>query len=581
MNATSPTAAAGLRNGAAWVAHALEAEGVDTIFGYPGGAIMPFYDALVDSGLKHVLVRHEQGAALAANGYARASGKVGVCVATSGPGASNLVTGIADGLLDSVPMVCITGQVATPLLGTDAFQELDVFGMTLPIVKHSFLVRKVDDLPHVLAEAFRLAREGRPGPVLIDLPKDVQVGSAAHLPAHVPAEVAREPAPADAALAEAIAAIACAEKPVVYGGGGIALGEAVEEFRQFVEATRIPTVLTLRGLGALPGNHPHFLGMLGMHGTRAANIAVQESDLLVVVGARFDDRATGKLAEFAPFARVIHLDADAYEISKLRTADIALPGDVAAGLRTLASGARKATANRAQDEWRMRCAKNRERHAARYDAPGQDIYAPALLKRVSELVPDAVIACDVGQHQMWVAQHCRFSHPRNHLTSGALGTMGFGLPAAMGAQFACPERPVVLVSGDGSFMMNVQELVTVARCKLPVKMILLDNSSLGMVRQWQELFFDKRYSEIDLSDNPDFAALARVCGIPATRIEKRAEVDDALAALLASPGPGLLHVAIDARANVWPLVPPNTANSTMLESNPNEQKAESAHALPA
>ncbi|GAB3515660.1 acetolactate synthase 2 catalytic subunit [Pseudoxanthomonas daejeonensis] len=575
MNATSPTAAAGLRNGAAWVAHALEAEGVDTIFGYPGGAIMPFYDALVDSGLRHVLVRHEQGAALAANGYARASGKVGVCVATSGPGASNLVTGIADGLLDSVPMVCITGQVATPLLGTDAFQELDVFGMTLPIVKHSFLVRKVDDLPHVLAEAFRLAREGRPGPVLIDLPKDVQIGSAIHLPAHVPASVDAEPAPDAAALAEAIAAIAAAEKPVIYGGGGIGIADAVDVFREFVEATRIPTVLTLRGLGALPGNHPQFLGMLGMHGTRAANIAVQESDLLVVVGARFDDRATGKLAEFAPFARVIHLDADAYEISKLRTADIALPGDVASGLRTLAS------ARSSCDGWRQRCAKNREKHAARYDAPGQDIYAPALLKRLSELVPDAVIACDVGQHQMWVAQHCRFSHPRNHLTSGALGTMGFGLPAAMGAQFACPDRPVVLVSGDGSFMMNVQELVTVARCKLPVKMILLDNSSLGMVRQWQELFFDKRYSEIDLSDNPDFAALARVCGIPATRIEKRADVEDALAALLASPGPGLLHVAIDARANVWPLVPPNTANSTMLESNPNEQKAESAHALPA
>jgi acetolactate synthase-1/2/3 large subunit len=575
MNAPSPTAAAGLRNGAAWVAHALEAEGVDTIFGYPGGAIMPFYDALVDSGLRHILVRHEQGAALAANGYARASGKVGVCVATSGPGASNLVTGIADGLLDSVPMVCITGQVATPLLGTDAFQELDVFGMTLPIVKHSFLVRKVDDLPHVLAEAFRLAREGRPGPVLIDLPKDVQIGSATHLPAHVPATVDAEPAPDAAALAEAIAAIAAAEKPVIYGGGGIGIADAVDVFREFVEATRIPTVLTLRGLGALPGNHPQFLGMLGMHGTRAANIAVQESDLLVVVGARFDDRATGKLAEFAPFARVIHLDADAYEISKLRTADIALPGDVSSGLRTLAS------ARSSCDGWRQRCAKNREKHAARYDAPGQDIYAPALLKRLSELVPDAVIACDVGQHQMWVAQHCRFSHPRNHLTSGALGTMGFGLPAAMGAQFACPDRPVVLVSGDGSFMMNVQELVTVARCKLPVKMILLDNSSLGMVRQWQELFFDKRYSEIDLSDNPDFAALARVCGIPATRIEKRADVEDALVALLASPGPGLLHVAIDARANVWPLVPPNTANSTMLESNPNEQKAESAHALPA
>ncbi|KAF1687268.1 acetolactate synthase 2 catalytic subunit [Pseudoxanthomonas broegbernensis] len=581
MNAKSPTAkAAGLRNGAAWVAHALEAEGVDTIFGYPGGAIMPFYDALVDSGLRHILVRHEQGAALAANGYARASGRVGVCVATSGPGASNLVTGIADAMLDSVPMVCITGQVATSLLGTDAFQELDVFGMTMPIVKHSFLVRSVDELPNVLAEAFRLARQGRPGPVLIDLPKDVQVGNAAHLPAHAPAPVEGEPAPADATLAQAIAAIAAAEKPVIYGGGGIGIADAVGPFRRFVEATGIPTVLTLRGLGALPGNHPQFLGMLGMHGTRAANIAVQESDLLVVVGARFDDRATGKLAEFAPFARVVHLDADAYEISKLRTADVALPGDVAAGLHALTAAA-PAVASPAQQAWRQRCDGLREKHAARYDAPGQDIYAPALLKRLSELSPDAVIACDVGQHQMWVAQHCRFNHPRNHLTSGALGTMGFGLPAALGAQFACPDRPVVLVSGDGSFMMNVQELVTVARCKLPVKMILLDNSSLGMVRQWQELFFDKRYSEIDLSDNPDFGALARVCGIPATRIDRRADVEGALAELLAAPGPGLLHVVIDARANVWPLVPPNTANSTMLDSNPNEQRTEPAHALPA
>jgi acetolactate synthase-1/2/3 large subunit len=576
MNANSPTAtAAGLRNGAAWVAHALEAEGVDTIFGYPGGAIMPFYDALVDSGLRHILVRHEQGAALAANGYARASGKVGVCVATSGPGASNLVTGIADAMLDSVPMVCITGQVATSLLGTDAFQELDVFGMTMPIVKHSFLVRSVEELPNVMAEAFRIAREGRPGPVLVDLPKDVQVGAASHLPAHVPATVDPVPAPDAAAVAEAIAAIAAAEKPVIYGGGGIRIGEAVEEFRQFVEASGIPTVLTLHGLGALPGNHPQFLGMLGMHGTRAANIAVQESDLLVVVGARFDDRATGKLSEFAPFARVVHLDADAYEISKLRAADIRLPGDLASGLRAL-SAARSNAAT-----WVSRCTGLRERHGARYDAPGQDIYAPALLKRLSELSPDAIITADVGQHQMWVAQHCRFSHPRNHLTSGALGTMGFGLPAAMGAQFACPDRPVVLVNGDGGFMMNVQELVTIARCKLPVKIILLDNSALGMVRQWQELFFDKRYSEIDLSDNPDFAALAQVCGIPASRIELRSEVDDALKALLAAPGPALLHVKIDAKANVWPLVPAGQANSNMLDANPNETKAESAHALPA
>lgn len=575
MNATAATAP---RNGARWIAHALEAEGVDTLFGYPGGTIMPFYDALVDSKLKHILVRHEQGAALAANGYARASGKVGVCVATSGPGASNLVTGIADAMLDSVPMVCLTGQVPTTLMGTDAFQELDVFGLTLPIVKHSFLVRKVEELPHVMREAFRIAREGRPGPVLVDLPKDVQVADASHLPEHAPAEVAPVPAPDDARLADALAAIAGAEKPVIYGGGGIALAGAVDEFRQFVEASRIPTVLTLRGLGALPGGHPQFLGMLGMHGARAANMAVQECDLLVVVGARFDDRATGKLAEFAPFARVVHVDADACEISKLRTADIAVRGNVAASLKTL-SAARSTC-----DDWRARCSANREKHGVRYDAPGSDIYAPALLKRLTELAPaDAIVCSDVGQHQMWVAQHCRFGHPRNHLTSGALGTMGFGLPAAMGAQFACPDRTVVLVNGDGGFMMNVQELATIARCRLPVKIVLLDNSALGMVRQWQELFFAERYSEIDLSDNPDFAALAQVFGIPARRIELRSEVEDALADLLAQPGPALLHVSIDVKANVWPLVPPNHANSSMLDGNPAKAAAteSKSHALPA
>ncbi|RZA33539.1 MAG: acetolactate synthase 2 catalytic subunit [Lysobacteraceae bacterium] len=590
MNAAAATAATPC-NGARWLTQALEAEGVDTLFGYPGGTIMPFYDALVDSRLKHILVRHEQGAALAANGYARASGRVGVCVATSGPGASNLVTGIADAMLDSVPMVCLTGQVATHLMGTDAFQELDVFGLTLPIVKHSYIVRRVEDLPEVVRDAFRIAREGRPGPVLIDLPKDVQVADASHLPAHVPADVELPPAPAQAALAEALAAIAGAEKPVIYGGGGIGLAGATEVFREFVEATQIPTVLTLRGLGALPGGHPNYLGMLGMHGTRAANMAVQESDLLIVVGARFDDRATGKLSEFAPFARVIHLDADAYEISKLRTANVAVPGDVAAGLRALADACSGGD-SMAHESWRKRCRMLGEKHGFRYDAPGADIYAPALLKRMTELAPDdAIVACDVGQHQMWVAQHCRFTHPRNHLTSGALGTMGFGLPAAMGAQFACPDRTVLLVSGDGSFMMNVQELVTIARCRLPVKIVLLDNSSLGMVRQWQELFFAKRYSEIDLSDNPDFAALAEVFGIPARRIERRDQVEDALVDLLAQPGPALLHVAIDVRANVWPLVPPNTANSTMLDNNPADARpaesamatgrTEPAHALPA
>ena len=568
MNAAAATAP---RNGARWLAHALEAEGVDTLFGYPGGTIMPFYDALVDSNLKHILVRHEQGAALAANGYARASGKVGVCVATSGPGASNLVTGIADAMLDSVPMVCLTGQVATTLMGTDAFQELDVFGLTLPIVKHSFIVRRVDDLPQVVADAFRIAREGRPGPVLIDLPKDVQMADASHLPDHVPASVDPLPAPDDAKLADALAAIAGAEKPLIYGGGGIGIADAVEAFRQFVDATKIPTVLTLRGLGALPASHPHYLGMLGMHGTRAANMATQECDLLIVVGARFDDRATGKLAEFAPFARVLHIDADAYEIGKLRTADIAVPGDVATSLKALTA------ARSTCDAWRTRCLGHRERFGFRYDAPGTDIYAPGLLKRLSEVAPaDAIVACDVGQHQMWVAQHCKFTHPRNHLTSGALGTMGFGLPAAMGAQFACPDRTVILVNGDGGFMMNVQELATIARCRLPVKIVLIDNSALGMVRQWQELFFSERYSEIDLSDNPDFAALARVFGIPAHHISLRDEVEGALADLLATPGPALLHVTIDIKANVWPLVPPNHANSSMLDANPAKVAAEPA-----
>jgi acetolactate synthase-1/2/3 large subunit len=567
---SSDTARAPAKNGAHLMVQALEAEGVDVLFGYPGGAIMPFYDALVGSKLRHILTRHEQGAALAANGFARASGRVGVCVATSGPGASNLVTGIADAFLDSVPMVVLTGQVPTTLMGTDAFQELDVYGMTLPIVKHSFLLRKIEDLPHVVHEAFRIARSGRPGPVLIDFPKDVQIASATHMSLLEPAAADTLPSAPAEGLAEAIAAIAGAERPVIYSGQGITLAEAVGPFRQFVEAAKLPTVTTLRGLGNLPPEHPYLIGMLGMHGTRAANMAVQNCDLLIVVGARFDDRATGKLAEFAPNARVIHLDADIAEISKLRQADIPLYGDLHETLSAL-SAARSNCA-----EWHRRCMQMKASSAPRYDAPGKGVYAPALLKRMSEIAPpDTIVACDVGQHQMWVAQHWKFHHPRNHLTSGALGTMGFGLPAAIGAQFSCPDRPVVLVSGDGSIMMNIQELATVARCQLPIKMILLDNSTLGMVRQWQELFFDRNYSEIDLSDNPDFAALCRVFRIPAIKLERREDTEAALRELLATPGPAMLHVVIDARANVWPLVPPNHSNATMLD------EAETPHAIPA
>ena len=558
------------RNGARWLTQALEAEGVQTLFGYPGGTIMPFYDALVDSKLKHILVRHEQGAALAANGYARASGRVGVCVATSGPGASNLVTGIADAMLDSVPMVVLTGQVPTTLMGTDAFQELDVFAMTLPMVKHSFIARRVDELPMMVAEAFRLARSGRPGPVLIDLPKDVQMADATHLPAHAPLPVDAVEAPKDASLHEALALISQAQRPVLYGGGGIALGDALQDFRTFVDATQIPTVLTLKGLGALPTKHPLNLGMLGMHGSRAANLAVQESDLLIVVGARFDDRATGKLAEFAPHARVVHMDLDACEIGKLRCADAGVRGDLRTTLAklTLPCAAHLHGRNgAARKAWRAQCQQRAQQHAARYDAPGKSVYAPALLKRLSELAPDAVVACDVGQHQMWVAQHWRMDHPRKHLTSGALGAMGFGIPAAMGAQEADRGKQVICVSGDGSILMNIQELATLRRYDLPVKIVLLVNQALGMVRQWQELFFDKRYSEIDLSDNPDFVAVARAFGIEAMHIERADEIDGALRALLDAQGPALLHVAIDTAANVWPLVPPNRSNSEMLDGD--------------
>ncbi len=557
-------------NGARWLVQALLAEGVDTLFGYPGGAIMPFYDALHGSSLKHVLVRHEQGAAFAANGYARASGRVGVCVATSGPGASNLVTGIADAMLDSVPMVCITGQVGTPLMGTDAFQELDVFGMTMPIVKHNFLPRSVDDLPNVVREAFRLAREGRPGPVLIDLPKDVQNADASHLPAHMPATVDPVPGASDAALHAALAQLALAQKPVIYAGGGIALGNAVDAFRAFVDATQIPTVLTLKALGALPHAHPLNMGMLGMHGNRAANLAVHESDLLFVVGARFDDRATGKLAEFAPNARVVHLDVDACEIGKLRVADAPVQGDLSISLERMLPASAAHLHGRhgvARHAWRDACLHAKQQCAPRYDAPGDLVYAPALLRRLSELAPEAIISCDVGQHQMWVAQHWRFDHPRNHLTSGALGAMGFGLPAAIGAQMVKPEAQVICVSGDGSFLMNVQELATVARYRLPVKIVLLDNQALGMVRQWQELFFERRYSEIDLSDNPDFCALALAFGLQTMKVDRAADVEAALQALLVAPGPMLLHVAIDQTANVWPLVPPNRNNTEMLDAD--------------
>ncbi|AJR01525.1 Acetolactate synthase large subunit [Enterobacteriaceae bacterium bta3-1] len=544
-------------NGAQWVVQALRAQGVDKVFGYPGGAIMPVYDALYDGGVEHLLCRHEQGAVIAAIGYARSTGKPGVCIATSGPGATNLITGLADAMLDSVPIVAITGQVGSALIGTDAFQEIDVLGLSLACTKHSFLVESLEALPSIMAEAFAVATSGRPGPVLIDIPKDIQLAEG-ELAAHLSA-VSEVMAPCQEELQQARELLAKARKPMLYVGGGVGIAQAVPALRDFVNATGVPAVVTLKGLGAPDANHPCYLGMLGMHGTKAANLAVQQCDLLIAVGARFDDRVTGKLNAFAPHAKVIHMDIDPAEMSKLRQAHVELCGDLNRMLPELSQPL-------SIGEWQYDVISLKAEHPWRYDHPGQAIYAPLFLKQLSDRKPaEAVVTTDVGQHQMWTAQHMQFTRPENFITSSGLGTMGFGIPAAVGAQMARPDDMVICVSGDGSFMMNVQELGTIKRKNLPVKIILLDNQRLGMVRQWQQLFFDGRYSETNLSDNPDFIMLASAFGISGQTITRKDQVDAALDTLLNSEGPYLLHVSIDELENVWPLVPPGAGNESMME----------------
>ncbi|WP_435946647.1 acetolactate synthase 2 catalytic subunit [Dryocola sp. BD586] len=544
-------------NGAQWVVHALRAQGVETVFGYPGGAIMPVYDALYDGGVEHLLCRHEQGAAMAAIGYARSTGKTGVCIATSGPGATNLITGLADALLDSVPVVAITGQVAAPFIGTDAFQEVDVLGLSLACTKHSFLVESLEELPRILAEAFAVANSGRPGPVLVDIPKDIQLAQGDPEPWLSTVEDNFELPHTE--LQQAREMLANAHKPMLYIGGGVGMAQAVPALREFIAVTDMPSAVTLKGLGAVPAEHPFYTGMLGMHGTKAANLAVQECDLLVAVGARFDDRVTGKLNTFAPHAKVIHMDIDPAELGKLREAHVGLQGDLTQLLQAL-----QQPLNIAQ--WRQEVAKLRDENPWRYDHPGEAIFAPLLLKQLSDRKPDnCVVTTDVGQHQMWTAQHMSFTRPENFITSSGLGTMGFGLPAAVGAQVARPNDTVICISGDGSFMMNVQELGTVKRKRLPLKIVLLDNQRLGMVRQWQQMFFSERYSETNLSDNPNFLMLACAFGIPGQHITRKDQVEDAIDALLNSEGPYMLHVSIDEYENVWPLVPPGASNSQMLE----------------
>jgi len=463
--------------GAQWVVQALRAQGVDTVFGYPGGAIMPVYDALYDGGVEHLLCRHEQGAVMAAIGYARATGKTGVCIATSGPGATNLITGLADAMMDSIPVVAITGQVSSAFIGTDAFQEIDVLGLSLACTKHSFLVESLDDLPSVMAEAFAIAQSGRPGPVLVDIPKDIQIANGELTPHLLPVE--EEISHSAQHIAEARALMAQSHKPMLYIGGGVGMAQAVPALRAMAQETGIPMVSTLKGLGSADASSDLYLGMLGMHGTKAANLAVQSCDLLIAVGARFDDRVTGKLDTFAPHASVIHIDIDPAELNKLRRAHVSLQGDMNQVLPALSMPMHI-------DGWRKEVSAMKSEFDWRYDHPGEAIYAPLLLKQLSDRKADsAVVTTDVGQHQMWAAQHMSFTAPENFITSSGLGTMGFGLPAAIGAQVARPEDTVICVSGDGSIMMNIQELGTIKRGKLPVKILLLDNQRLGMVRQWQ------------------------------------------------------------------------------------------------
>ncbi len=545
-------------SGAQTIIKRLIAHNVSTVFGYPGGAIMPIYDALYESGVRHILCRHEQGAALSALGYARASGKIGVCMATSGPGATNLITGLSDALFDSIPIIAITGQVSLSAIGTDAFQEIDILGMSLACTKHSFIVEKRECLAEIIDQAFQIALSDRPGPVLIDIPKNIQQEKTNYFPSlntipEFKSENTNNDYPAARQLIEA------SQKPILYIGGGVACANAVNEVRKLIKITNIPSVTTLKGIGSIPPETPHFLGMLGMHGTKSANLAVQESDLLIAIGARFDDRVTGKINSFAPNAKILHLDIDPAEINKVRKANISLQGD----LKTLIPNIHT---NSNIQPWRQSCLKLKQKHQWQYDHPGQKIYAPSFLKKLSEKLPkESVLSCDVGQHQMWVAQHMSFSHPRNHLSSSGLGTMGFGLPAAIGAQISRPNDLSILVSGDGSFMMNVQELATIKRYQLAVKIIILDNQRLGLVRQWQEIFFEKRFSETDLSDNPNFVLMANSFDIQGQKITRKDQINTALDQMLNYKGAYLLHVSISETDNVWPLVPPGASNSDMME----------------
>ncbi|WP_258222705.1 acetolactate synthase large subunit, partial [Microbacterium sp. HMWF026] len=557
------------------VVRSLDLLGVTDVFGLPGGAIMPVYDPLMDDEhVRHILVRHEQGAGHAAEGYAAASGKVGVAIATSGPGATNLVTAIADAYMDSVPLVCITGQVFSTLMGTDAFQEADIVGITMPITKHSFLVKTADEIPGAIAAAFEIASTGRPGPVLVDITKDAQQAEAPFIwPPKVDLPGYRPVTKAHGKQIQAAAhLLATAKKPVLYVGGGTIRANAAAELKVFAEATGAPLVTTLMARGAFPDSHDQHLGMPGMHGTVPAVLALQESDLIVSLGARFDDRVTGKAALFAPNAQVVHVDIDPAEISKIRTADVPIVGDLKEVLVDLDAAFRAADAEHPHDytEWWTHLNGLREEFPLGYTPTSDGLLSPQhVIQRIGEITgPEGVFASGVGQHQMWAAQFIKYERPNAWLNSGGAGTMGYAVPAAMGAKVAQPERAVWAIDGDGCFQMTNQELATCVINDIPIKVAIINNSSLGMVRQWQTLFFEGRHSNTDLNTGhgtrriPDFVKLAEAYGCLAIRVEKEDEIDAAIQlALDTNDRPVVIDFVVSADAMVWPMVPQGVSNS--------------------
>jgi acetolactate synthase-1/2/3 large subunit len=543
----------------------LKKEGVDTVFGYPGGVVLPLFDEIYsEKGINLYLVRHEQGAAHMADGYARSSGKVGVCLATSGPGATNLVTGIATAYMDSIPMVALTGQVATNLIGNDAFQEADITGITRPIVKHNYIIKDVQHLAQTIKNAFYIARTGRPGPVVIDLPKDIFTNETdfvypakPNLRGYKPACEIDKPA-----IKKAVEMINRSNRPLLYVGGGVELSDASEELMEFVKKTGIPFTTTLMAMDVAPYDHPLNLNMLGMHGTKYANYAVQQCDLLIAVGARFDDRVTGNIKEFAPHAKIIHIDIDPSSVSKIIKVDMPVLGDAKQVLKEMTAEVKKVD----RKKWDEQVEEWKKKFPLIYKKEGKTIKPQYVIEKISELTRgNCIITTEVGQNQMWAAQFFRFKKPRTFITSGGLGTMGYGFPAAIGAQVANPDKLVIDIAGDGSIQMNIQEMATAVRYKLPVKIAILNNGYLGMVRQWQELFYGRRYSHTHIEHSVDFVKLAEAYGAKGIRVEKKADVEKALKEAFAHKGPVMIDFRVDQEENVYPMVPTGAALHSMLD----------------